>query len=157
MRDKCPKCGARVASCEHNFVVYECSNHGEGIDVTVPCLRNQVNNAKDETERLQSTIATYTKGQRPGKDAIMITAKFRCTRVTESWSEPDYQAKEIVLEAITTSDPNDPNKAWSDATPSGKMEMIITNREAFDQFSVGAEYYITLTRQDEAPKDGSPV
>lgn len=38
------------------------------------------------------------------------------------------------------------NDSWSKYTPSGKIEMCITNPDAVDQFELGAEYLITFDR-----------
>jgi hypothetical protein len=37
------------------------------------------------------------------------------------------------------------NKDWSKWTPSGYMSMVITNPSAFDQFSIGKEFYLDFT------------
>ena len=40
---------------------------------------------------------------------------------------------------------NDPNKSWSKWTPSGTLELTITNPEAFNQFAVGQDYFVDFT------------
>lgn len=37
---------------------------------------------------------------------------------------------------------SDENKTFSDATPSGSMELAITNKNAWGFFTVGSEYYV---------------
>ncbi len=38
------------------------------------------------------------------------------------------------------------NREWSKATPSGKLEMVITNPQAIDQLILGAEYFLTIEK-----------
>ena len=38
------------------------------------------------------------------------------------------------------------NDSWSKYTPSGKIEMCVTNPDAVDQFELGGEYLITFDR-----------
>ncbi len=38
------------------------------------------------------------------------------------------------------------NDSWSRHTPSGKIEMCITNPDAVEQFELGGEYLITFGR-----------
>ena len=45
---------------------------------------------------------------------------------------------------VYSSDPNDPNKTFSDATPSGKIELSITNKAAHGFFQAGHEYLVTF-------------
>lgn len=37
------------------------------------------------------------------------------------------------------------NESWAKYTPSGKIEMAITNPAAIDQFNVGMAYYVDFT------------
>lgn len=37
------------------------------------------------------------------------------------------------------------NKVWSDATPSGALEMLVTNPAAVAQFVLGADYFVDFT------------
>ncbi len=41
------------------------------------------------------------------------------------------------------------NDSWSKYTPSGKIEMCITNPDAVDRFELGQEYLITFERADQ--------
>jgi hypothetical protein len=40
------------------------------------------------------------------------------------------------------------NETWSKWTPSGKLEMTITNPEAVAQFEVGKDYFVDFTLAD---------
>lgn len=53
--------------------------------------------------------------------------------------------REVLLEPVSSPDPNHENSAFWDATPSGSIEMYINNREAADQFVVGEEYYVDFS------------
>ncbi len=61
--------------------------------------------------------------------------------------------KNVKLAAVYSSDPNSPNYSWSQATPSGAMNLCITNPAAYDQFAVGREYLVTFSAGD-APAEG---
>jgi hypothetical protein len=50
----------------------------------------------------------------------------------------------ITAAPVYSSDANDPNKTFSDATPSGKIELAITNRAAHGFFVPGHEYLVTF-------------
>ena len=41
-------------------------------------------------------------------------------------------------------DPSHPNYEWSVATPSGYIELAITNEAAFSKFEPGREYLLTF-------------
>lgn len=83
----------------------------------------------------------------------MIRAKFRCeavtghagTRVKKDGSgyEGCKHAEVVKLAPVFAVD--GPNKAWSEATPSGVVEMTITNFEAMGKFEVGKDYFIDFT------------
>lgn len=51
----------------------------------------------------------------------------------------------IVMQPVYSSDPESENKAFWDATPSGKIEMHIKSSAA-EEFEPGVEYYIDFTR-----------
>lgn len=70
---------------------------------------------------------------------MKVTAKFRVDSITEHyWGK----AKTVSLMAVYD---GDGNKSWSDATPSGSLEMTITNPGAYEQFKLGSEVYLTFT------------
>lgn len=46
---------------------------------------------------------------------------------------------------VYSSDPDDPNRVWSESTPSGSVMLLITNRAAWGHFTVGQEVYLDLT------------
>lgn len=64
----------------------------------------------------------------------MIRAKFRCTSVTEH----EGATKQYVFVAETQ---GEENKSWAKWTPSGKLEISITNPDA-QKFEPGKRYYL---------------
>ncbi len=40
------------------------------------------------------------------------------------------------------------NETWSKYTPSGKLEMAVTNPAAIDKFAIGKAYYLDFTPVD---------
>lgn len=74
----------------------------------------------------------------------MVKAKFHCHSISNmDWNEP---AKIVRFHPVYGG--GDENQEWSKYTPSGYLEMTITNPAAFEQFEEGAEYYITFTRAE---------
>lgn len=70
-----------------------------------------------------------------------VTAKFEVQSITEHQWSP--KARTVKLAAVYGN--GEENKSWSEATPSGSIEMLITNPAAYEQFHLGAEVYLTFT------------
>lgn len=82
----------------------------------------------------------------------MVRAKFRCQSIEKRLGYSYVQNPgEIVIHEVVKMQPvNGPgNKTWSDATPSGQIEMAITNPAAVAQFEVGKCYYLDFTPAPE--------
>lgn len=74
----------------------------------------------------------------------MVTAKFKVTQVN------DYGGyRQVHLSPVYSSDKSSPNYSWSMATPSGKLEMTISNPGAYEQFRVGKTFLMTF---EEVPE-----
>lgn len=73
------------------------------------------------------------------EEEMSVRAKFYVAEKTEY---PGGSTK-LVMRAVSR---GDVNAVWSSATPSGTLEMNITNRPAFDQMELGAEYLITFEK-----------
>lgn len=60
---------------------------------------------------------------------------------------PGYNSTTTVgLSAVYSSDPHSENKAFTDATPSGQINISIANdRPALEAFVMGQEYYVDFT------------
>lgn len=89
-----------------------------------------------------------------------MRAKFQCQGVTELKNttydkKPDGTSdyykplpemakygEAVDLWAVHSNDPNDPNHTWSQATPSGHLNIVITNPVAWGHFEVGKKYYL---------------
>lgn len=69
----------------------------------------------------------------------MLEARMVCVQMFKRGA---HDPEVVKLEAFHTDDPTDPNKAWSDATPSGALEMTISNPEAHGFFKPGATYAV---------------
>lgn len=54
--------------------------------------------------------------------------------------------EEVVLQAVYSDDPDDPNFTYSEATPQGEMKLMITNKDAFGFFVPGETYNIEIRR-----------
>jgi hypothetical protein len=67
-------------------------------------------------------------------------AKFVCSQTTQYMGG----SKQAVLSAVT--DDGDPeNKAFWSATPSGRIEIHVSNPDAAEQFEAGKAYYVDFT------------
>jgi hypothetical protein len=56
----------------------------------------------------------------------------------------------VMLHPVYSSDPNSPNYSFSQATPSGQVQMIISNPDAWGFFEMHKEYDITFKRTEHA-------
>lgn len=74
-----------------------------------------------------------------------VQAKFRCVAKTErasAYGPPDCVAAgvEIELEPVLGAG----NEQWSRYTPSGSLNMVITNPDACAAFEIGKDYLVTF-------------
>jgi hypothetical protein len=67
----------------------------------------------------------------------MLRAKFQCVKKEHPGG--------IKLSAVYSEDAEHENKKFWQATPSGELEMWITNEETAKFFELGAEYYLDFT------------
>lgn len=65
-----------------------------------------------------------------------VRAKFECTK---------NDGSDVELQPVVAGSPEE-NKAFWKATPSGKLEMWVSNPDAADFFEVGEEYYLDFTK-----------
>jgi hypothetical protein len=59
-------------------------------------------------------------------------------------------AVEVQLQPVFSGKDENANKSWSKWTPSGQVQMQITNPEASGQFEVGKPYFVDFTPAGEA-------
>lgn len=95
----------------------------------------------------------------------MIRAKFRCDEVQEMFNDKWDQEKKcytgekvkyaenVRFNAVYSSDKEDPNYSWSQATPCGQVFMSISNPGAWGAFKVNEQYFLDYT---PAPKPVAP-
>lgn len=69
---------------------------------------------------------------------MTVRAKFKCVLVS-----PTNEAVNVKFQAVTSE--TEENKSWSKWTPSGNLEMHISNPEIFGQFEQGKEYFLDIT------------
>lgn len=74
-----------------------------------------------------------------------VRGKFRVTKITRNCWNPT--AALVELEAVYSGSPED--NTYSEATPSAKIEMNITNSAAIDKLQLGKSYYVDFTAVDE--------
>lgn len=75
-------------------------------------------------------------------------AKFRCTRraeCTDGGHAKNVTTVLVTMQAVYGEGEGDPNREWSKWTPTGQLEMSITNPDAFMQFEIGKSYYLDIT------------
>ena len=70
---------------------------------------------------------------------MVIKAKFKCTSITK------FEGGNESVSLTPVYGGSDENKTWSEFTPSGKLEMMITAKGAVGQFVPGEEYYLDIT------------
>lgn len=76
----------------------------------------------------------------------MLRAKFRVDSITyHKASDGQTEQEQIRLTAVYSDDPESENAKWSRWTPSGVLEMTITNPDAFGKVSNGHEFFVDLT------------
>jgi hypothetical protein len=71
---------------------------------------------------------------------MSVKAKFVVTRV---FYYPDSANTEVHMQAVVG--PTDENKAFWNATPSGTIQMNITNKDAAVHFVLEREFYVDFT------------
>ena len=86
-----------------------------------------------------------------------IRAKFNCNNVVEvrqkTWNtetaafndQESKVAESVSMFPVYDSNPESPNYKWSAATPSGKLELYISNPEAWGSFKPQSTYYLDIT------------
>ena len=59
----------------------------------------------------------------------------------------EVQSETLTLYPVTGG--SDENKSFSNSTPSGKIEIQITNPELFGKFKTGESYYVDFTKAEK--------
>lgn len=77
---------------------------------------------------------------------MSVKARMVCSNVNDHGS-----VREVFLHPIYDNDPKSPNHSFSKATPQGKVQLMITNPDAFNQFEPQAIYDVDFTLFKRAP------
>lgn len=70
---------------------------------------------------------------------MAVRAKFQCNSINKS---ADNSSAVVNMMAVTTGSAE--NESWSKYTPSGQLQMVISNPAAVEYFEQGKEYYIDI-------------
>lgn len=73
---------------------------------------------------------------------MKIQAKFACHNVREVFYGTDNTKSAEVVTLNPVYSDSGPNKTWNDATPSGVVEMYISNPSAWGAFELHKEYIV---------------
>lgn len=66
-----------------------------------------------------------------------IKAKFNCETVLKS-----MYGEQVAMSPVVSG--SEENKSFSEYTPSGKLELMITNKDVYGAFVPGKQYYLTI-------------
>lgn len=73
---------------------------------------------------------------------MTVRAKFNCTGIMPTYGDCTM----VSLSAVYSTDPNDPNKVFTDATPSANIQILIKNdKPALQEFKISESYYVDFT------------
>jgi hypothetical protein len=78
-----------------------------------------------------------------------LRAKFKVNSVVKNEQSAGYEYVSVNMSPVYADKDgkeNVENKSFSKWTPSGSLQMTITNPVAFNMFEDGQEYYVDLTR-----------
>lgn len=79
---------------------------------------------------------------------MIVRAKFRVveytTRMHTSHGKTPQEVRTIVLYPVVAD--SDENKSFYASTPSGKIELGTVNQEAWEEFELNSEMYVTFER-----------
>lgn len=73
-----------------------------------------------------------------------VRAKFKVDEVTDY----GYGAKRVKLSAVYSHDRNSEDNQFSQATPSGSIEMMVTNPNALEFIQPGKSYYVDFSEAE---------
>ena len=75
-----------------------------------------------------------------------VHAKVRCigNSTPQYYPAGDDTFRLVRFTPVYDPDPESPNFEWSQATPSGYIELGVSNPAAFGKFEVGGEYLLTF-------------
>ena len=109
--------------------------------------------AREMEEKLARRISPEPKiisdHQKPGtgipNDNIMaVKAKFTCHYVQKTYEKDGITQNGVNVWFGAVYGNGEENKSWSAATPSGQLNMFISNPAIFDSFEQGKNYYLII-------------
>ena len=92
--------------------------------------------------------------------APTVRAKFFVTAINHAATPgPDPYATIILMPVFGSyaDGDNETNKSWSKYTPSGKIEMSVTNPAAIEQFEQGKAYFVDFTPAEVEVPEGADL
>lgn len=78
----------------------------------------------------------------------MVKAKFRCMKIEHAHVEAEGECAATVNLVPVWTGYKGENASWSKYTPSGSLQMLITNPAAIADFELGRDYFLTF---EQAP------
>lgn len=83
------------------------------------------------------------------KNKIMsVKAKFVCGYVQKTYAADGKTQNGVNVSFYAVYGGGEDNKSWSEATPSGQLNMFISNPAVFGAFEAGKNYFLTLESAD---------
>lgn len=83
----------------------------------------------------------------PFKKRYKLVMEIKAKIVVNELNKTAY-GETMKASPVYSSDPNDPNKSFSDATPSGAIELFISNKNAHGFFKPGVKYLVTFVEEN---------
>ena len=77
------------------------------------------------------------------------TTKLRAKFYVNSFTDFGHGMKRVNLNAVYCNKANTENNQFSQATPSGTMEMMVSSEAAKNFFTIGKSYYLDITEAEE--------
>lgn len=81
---------------------------------------------------------------------MTVRAKFFVSEIKHAATPGSEPFATIVMQPVFGSyGDGQVNESWAKYTPSGKIELSVTNPAAIDQFDVGRAYFVDITPADQ--------
>lgn len=90
--------------------------------------------AKFRLERYETTLRLHRTGQKDEKGSDVYEQK---------------EIRTLIFQPVYSNDQDSENYKFWDATPTGEIRLGTVNPEAWQQFELGKEYYVTFTPADK--------
>jgi hypothetical protein len=81
-----------------------------------------------------------------------VIAKFKVVEIgRQYWNQ---NAQIVKLNAVSGGAEGSENRSFSEATPSGHAEILVTNPAVADSYELGGEYYLTFEKATQPKVEG---